>query len=125
MACQSIHGITGPKRADAKAASWCVVLGVAREVADRYRAVSPLRYRARLRRRAAVATPRRRALAAHPVVYPPVTDVIQSHDSAFMFGQCEGGVADRLPWHHGQSVPVHRTRVIAWLPLPTTPSRLS
>jgi N-acetylmuramoyl-L-alanine amidase len=54
------------------------------------------------------------------VVYPAVTDVIQSHDSAFLFGAVRGG--GRGPVHlviNGQSVPVLPNGAwIAWLPLP-------
>jgi N-acetylmuramoyl-L-alanine amidase len=54
------------------------------------------------------------------VVYPAVTDVIQSHDSAFLFGAVRGGSGG--PVHlgiNGQSVPVLPNGAwIAWLPLP-------
>jgi len=54
------------------------------------------------------------------VVYPAVTDVIQSHDSAFLFGAVRGGGG--APVHldiNGQSVPVLPNGAwIAWLPLP-------
>jgi len=54
------------------------------------------------------------------VVYPAVTDVIQSHDSVFLFGAVRGG--GRAPVHlgiNGQSVPVLPNGAwIAWLPLP-------
>ena len=54
------------------------------------------------------------------VVYPAVTDVIQSHDSAFLFGAVRGGGG--APVHldiNGQSVPVLSNGAwIAWLPLP-------
>src|SRR2546426_12716437 len=54
------------------------------------------------------------------VVYPAVTDVIQSHDSAFLFGAVRGG--GRGPVHlgiNGQSVRVLPNGAwIAWLPLP-------
>jgi len=54
------------------------------------------------------------------VVYPAVTDVIQSHDSAFLFGAVRGGRG--RPVHlgiNGQSVPVLPNGAwIAWLPLP-------
>ena len=54
------------------------------------------------------------------VVYPAVTDVIQSHDSAFLFGAVRGGGG--APVHldiDGQSVPVLPNGAwIAWLPLP-------
>jgi N-acetylmuramoyl-L-alanine amidase len=54
------------------------------------------------------------------VVYPAVTDVIQSHDSAFLFGAVGGGGGG--PVHlgiNGQSVPVLPNGAwIAWLPLP-------
>src|SRR5216117_1730313 len=53
------------------------------------------------------------------VVYPAATDVIQSHDSAFLFGAVRGA---RGPVHlgiNGQSVPVLPDGGwIAWLPLP-------
>ena len=58
------------------------------------------------------------------VVYPAVTDVIQSHDSAFLFGVVRGGGggAARGPVHlgiNGQAVPVLANGAwIAWLPLP-------
>ena len=54
------------------------------------------------------------------VVYPAITDVIQSHDSAFLFGAVRGG--GRGPVHldiNGQTVPVLANGAwIAWLPLP-------
>jgi len=54
------------------------------------------------------------------VVYPAVTDIIQSHDSAFLFGAVRGGGG--APVHldiNGQSVPVLPNGAwIAWLPLP-------
>src|SRR5216110_384741 len=53
------------------------------------------------------------------VVYPAATDVIQSHDSAFLFGAVRGA---RGPVHlgiNGQSIPVLPNGAwIAWLPLP-------
>jgi len=53
------------------------------------------------------------------VVYPAATDVIQSHDSAFLFGAVRGA---RGPVHlgvNGQSVPVQPNGAwIAWGPLP-------
>src|SRR5216110_2410999 len=53
------------------------------------------------------------------VVYPAATDVIQSHDSAFLFGAVRGA---RGPVHlgiNGQSIPVLPDGGwIAWLPLP-------
>jgi len=54
------------------------------------------------------------------VVYPAVTDIIQSYDSAFLFGSVRGGSGG--PVHlgiNGQSVPVLPNGAwIAWLPLP-------
>src|SRR4029077_12328562 len=54
------------------------------------------------------------------VVYPAATDVIQSHDSAFLFGAVRGGGG--APVHldvNGQSVPVLPNGAwIAWVPLP-------
>ncbi|HLB81565.1 MAG TPA: hypothetical protein VJJ54_00620, partial [Gemmatimonadales bacterium] len=54
------------------------------------------------------------------VVYPAVTDIIQSHDSLFLLGSVRGGAGG--PVHlgiNGQSVPVLPNGAwIAWLPLP-------
>ena len=54
------------------------------------------------------------------VVYPAVTDIIQSYDSAFLFGSVRGGSGG--PVHlgiNGHSVPVLPNGAwIAWLPLP-------
>src|SRR5207249_8603279 len=54
------------------------------------------------------------------VVYPAVTDIIQSHDSVFLLGSVRGGTGG--PVHlgiNGQSVPVLPNGAwIAWLPLP-------
>ena len=54
------------------------------------------------------------------VVYPAVTDIIQSHDSVFLLGSVRGGAGG--PVHlgiNGQSVPVLPNGAwIAWLPLP-------
>ena len=54
------------------------------------------------------------------VVYPAVTDIIQSYDSAFLFGSVRGGSGG--PVHlgiNGQSLPVLPDGAwIAWLPLP-------
>src|SRR5438034_4116800 len=54
------------------------------------------------------------------VVYPAVTDIIQSHDSLFLLGSVRGGGGG--PVHlgiNGQSVPVLPNGAwIAWLPLP-------
>ncbi len=54
------------------------------------------------------------------VVYPAVSDVIQSHDSVFLLGSVRGGAGG--PVHlgiNGQSVPVLPNGAwIAWLPLP-------
>ena len=53
------------------------------------------------------------------VVYPAVTDVIQSHDSAFLFGAVRGGRGAVRLGINGQSVPVLANGAwIAWLPLP-------
>ncbi|HYU88823.1 MAG TPA: N-acetylmuramoyl-L-alanine amidase [Gemmatimonadales bacterium] len=54
------------------------------------------------------------------VVYPAVTDVIQSHDSVFLFGAVRGGSGGPLRLGiNGQSVPVLPNGAwIAWLPLP-------
>ena len=54
------------------------------------------------------------------VVYPAPTDVIQSHDSAFLFGAVRGGGAGpRSLTIDGRPVPVHANGAwIAWLPLP-------
>src|SRR5213078_5351819 len=58
------------------------------------------------------------------VVYPAVTDVIQSHDSAFLFGVVRGGGggAARGPVHlgnNGQAVPVLANG--AWIACPLMP----
>src|SRR5207244_8810957 len=53
------------------------------------------------------------------VVYPAVTDVIQSHDSAFLFGAVRGARGAVHLGVNGQSVPVLANGAwIAWLPLP-------
>ncbi len=53
------------------------------------------------------------------VVYPAVTDVIQAHDSAFLFGVVRGGRGAVRLGINGQSVPVLPNGAwIAWLPLP-------
>src|SRR2546429_4548629 len=53
------------------------------------------------------------------VVYPAVTDVIQSHDSAFLFGAVRGAWGAVHLGVNGQSVPVLANGAwIAWLPLP-------
>lgn len=53
------------------------------------------------------------------VVYPAATDVIQSHDSAFLFGAVRGARAPVRLGVNGRSVPVLANGAwIAWLPLP-------
>ena len=56
------------------------------------------------------------------VVYPAVTDVIQSHDSAFLFGSVRGASAGAGPASltiDGRPVPLRANGAwIAWLPLP-------
>src|SRR3989441_1038451 len=53
------------------------------------------------------------------VVYPAVTDVIQSHDSAFLFGAVQGARGPVRLGINGQAVPVLANGAwIAWLPLP-------
>jgi N-acetylmuramoyl-L-alanine amidase len=53
------------------------------------------------------------------VVYPSPTDIIQSHDSAFLFGAVRGGRDSVRLAINGQSVPVLANGAwIAWLPLP-------
>src|SRR2546430_4419602 len=53
------------------------------------------------------------------VVYPAVTDVIQSHDSAFLFGAVQGARGPVRLGITGQAVPVLANGAwIAWLPLP-------
>lgn len=53
------------------------------------------------------------------VVYPAATDIIQSHDSAFLFGAVRGAHAPVRLGINGQSVPVLANGAwIAWLPLP-------
>src|SRR5256714_14647201 len=53
------------------------------------------------------------------VVYPAVTDDIQSHDSAFLFGAVRGARGAVHLGVNGQSVPVLANGAwIAWLPLP-------
>src|SRR5439155_2939606 len=53
------------------------------------------------------------------VVYPAVTDVIQSHDSAFLFGAVPGARRPVRLGINGQAVPVFANGAsIAWLPLP-------
>ncbi|HZH79781.1 MAG TPA: hypothetical protein VFD68_00650, partial [Gemmatimonadales bacterium] len=56
------------------------------------------------------------------VVYPAATDVIQSHDSAFLFGAVRGGgggAGARSLTIDGRPVPVRANGAwIAWLPLP-------
>jgi N-acetylmuramoyl-L-alanine amidase len=54
------------------------------------------------------------------VVYPAATDVIQSHDSAFLFGAVRGGgEGPRSFTIDGRPVPLRANGAwIAWLPLP-------
>ena len=67
---------------------------------------------------ASPATPVRESLHV-TVVYPAPTDVIQSHDSAFLFGAVRGGREPVRLGINGQSVPVLANGGwIAWLPLP-------
>ena len=53
------------------------------------------------------------------VVYPATTDVLQSHDSAFLFGAVRGATGPVHLGINGRSVPVLANGAwIAWLPLP-------
>src|SRR5438094_560468 len=53
------------------------------------------------------------------VVYPAPTDVLQSHDSAFLFGAVRGGRGPVALGVNGQAVPVQPDGGwIAWVPLP-------
>ncbi len=53
------------------------------------------------------------------VVYPAATDVLQSHDSAFLFGAVRGATGPVHLGINGRSVPVLANGAwIAWLPLP-------
>src|SRR2546426_9197186 len=74
-------------------------------------------------------SPLARASLRTTVVYPAVTDVIQSHDSAFLFGAVrgggggEGGAGGLVHLGiNGHAVPVLANGAwIAWLPLPDDP----
>jgi N-acetylmuramoyl-L-alanine amidase len=53
------------------------------------------------------------------VIYPDTADVIQSHDSSFLFGNVGPGRGDVALTINGQAVPVQPNGSwIAWLPLP-------
>jgi len=53
------------------------------------------------------------------VVYPAPTDVLQSHDSAFLFGAVRGARGPVALGVNGQAVPVQPDGGwIAWVPLP-------
>ena len=53
------------------------------------------------------------------VVYPSATDVIQSHDSTFLFGSIRGGRAPATLLVNGNATPVLANGAwIAWVPLP-------
>jgi N-acetylmuramoyl-L-alanine amidase len=53
------------------------------------------------------------------VVYPAATDVLQAHDSAFLFGAVRGATGPVHLGINGRSVPVLANGAwIAWLPLP-------
>jgi N-acetylmuramoyl-L-alanine amidase len=56
------------------------------------------------------------------VVYPAASDVVQSHDSVFLFGSVRGAAGTAVPSLSidGRPVPVRENGAwIAWLPLPT------
>ena len=53
------------------------------------------------------------------VVYPGPTDIIQTHDSSFLFGAVHGGAGPASLTVDGTPVPVLATGAwLAWLPLP-------
>jgi N-acetylmuramoyl-L-alanine amidase len=67
----------------------------------------------------ATSIPPSRAPVRITVVYPDTADVIQSHDTTFIFGSVGPGRGDAALTINGQSVPVHPSGSwIAWLALP-------
>src|SRR5437867_5663784 len=74
--------------------------------------------------RALVPTPTPATVLRITVVYPKTTDVVQSRDSAFLFGSVGRGDASLTV--NGAAVAVHPNGAwIAWLRRPATPSRRS
>jgi N-acetylmuramoyl-L-alanine amidase len=66
---------------------------------------------------AVVPTPTPATVLRITVVYPKTTDVVQSRDSAFLFGSA--GRGDAVLTINGAPVAVHPNGAwIAWLPLP-------
>jgi len=71
------------------------------------------------RRVAVMPAPATREPLRIAVIYPDTADVIQSHDSTFLFGNVGVGRGDAALSINGQPIPVQANGAwIAWLPLP-------